>query len=258
MASLPFGGISAAEPKEVEGLGSVFDKYGAEGAILIWDRNNNLYMGYNLERCAHPFAPASTFKIPNTLIALETGVATPETVFEWDGSRRAISSWERDMDLTEAFRRSAVPVYQEIARRIGTVRMQHYLALLDYGDMEVKGENIDKFWLDGASRISQWQQVYFLVRLYENRLPVSREAMAGTKKIIFHEEGADHTLSGKTGWAVRQERNIMWFVGWLETADNTYIFALNIEPSEGVDTHDLSRCRIELTKSLFIELGIIS
>ncbi len=257
VAFFSFSGVMAAQPSEIAELGSVFDRYGAKGSILIWDRNDNSYMGYNLKRCAERFSPASTFKITNTLIALETGVATPETVIDWDGRRHAISPWERDMNLSEAFRVSAVPVYQEIARRIGTERMRYYLAMLDYGDMDIKEENIDKFWLEGESRISQWQQVFFLARLYEERLPVSREAMTATKKIMIREKTTDYILCGKTGWAVMNQRNVLWFVGWLETMDNVYVFALNVEPSPGTDINYVSRSRVELTKVLFLEFGII-
>ncbi|MCD8172838.1 MAG: hypothetical protein LUD76_05165 [Alistipes sp.] len=248
---------TAAEPREDSRIESVFVSYGAEGSVLMWDRNANLYTGYNLERCTEGFLPASTFKIPNTLIALETGVATPETVFRWDGSGRAFKSWERDVNFAEAHRLSVVPVYQDIARRIGPERMRYYLSVLDYGDMDVSATDIDKFWLGGNSRITQYRQVNFLTRLYEGRLPVGGQAMNRTKQIMFHERGEDYILSGKTGWATQGERDIMWYVGWLETGGNAYIFALNVEPAAGVDANDFSRVRIEMTKEIFARLEIL-
>jgi beta-lactamase class D len=72
----------AIQPTEIPGLKKIFDKYQIEGSILIYNQNDNCYSGYHLERCNIAFCPASTFKIPNTLIALESGVATTETIFK--------------------------------------------------------------------------------------------------------------------------------------------------------------------------------
>jgi len=80
------------QPKEISELKKVFDKYKVDGSILIYHQNENRYMGYNLERCNIAFCPASTFKIPNTLIALESGVATTETVFTWNGEKRTFAA----------------------------------------------------------------------------------------------------------------------------------------------------------------------
>lgn len=247
----------ANQPKELPELKSIFDKYKVEGSILIYNQKKNKFSGYNLARCNNAYSPASTFKIANSLIALETGVATPETIFKWDGKKRYLPEWEKDMTIKEAFKLSAVPVYQEIARKIGVDRMKYYTRLFNYGNLDINADNIDKFWLEGNSSITQYQQIYFLRNLYNLTLPVSKKAMKEVKDIMIYEKGKNYTLSGKTGWAVRQKESITWFVGYIETKNNVYFFATNIPANKDSDINTFGKIRIELTKDVFKKLGII-
>lgn len=247
----------ASQPKDIPELRSVFDKLNVSGSILIYDRNENRYMGYDLERCNEAFCPASTFKIPNTLIALETGIAIPESVFEWNGESRGIADWEKDFTLAEAFRASVVPVFQEIARRIEVDRMKYYTRLFAYGAMDITPENIDKFWLEGNSSISQYQQIYFLIKLYNLELPISEESMKQVKEMMLYETGENYTISGKTGWAIRQEESVTWFVGYLETSGNVYFFATNVAPNENSDMKSFGQVRIDLTKEILSRLKLL-
>lgn len=247
----------AGQPTEIHQLKKIFDKYKIDGSILIYNQNENSYLGYNMERCNVAFCPASTFKIPNTLIALESGVATPHSVFLWKGERRNFPSWEKDMALEEAFKASAVPVYQEIARRVGVDRMKYYTQLFNYGNLDINEVNIDKFWLEGKSSITQYQQIYFLYKLYNLLLPVSENAMRLTKELMLYEAKNDYKISGKTGWAVRQQENITWFVGFVETSDNVYFFATNVASDKNTDLQSIITTRIELTKDILQELNII-
>jgi beta-lactamase class D len=245
------------QPIELPELKTVFDEYKVEGSILIYNQNDNVYMGYNLARCNIAFCPASTYKIPNTLIALESGIATTESIFKWNGEKRTFPSWEKDMTIKEAFQVSAVPVYQEIARRVGVEKMKYYTQLFNYGNLDINTENIDKFWLEGRSEITQIQQVYFLQKLYNLQLPISENAMKLTKEIMLYETTENYRISGKTGWAVRQDESVTWFVGYIETENNVYIFATNVAPNKDTDLNTFSQVRIELTKRVFKELKII-
>lgn len=247
----------ANQPKEIPELKSIFDKFNVDGSILIYNQNENTYMGYQLERCNVAFCPASTFKIPNTLIALECGVATNETVFKWNGEKRRFSGWEKDMTIKEAFKASSVPVYQEIARLIGFERMKYYTQLFNYGNLEITAENIDVFWLEGNSAVTQYQQIYFLQKLYNLELPVKDEYMKQVKEIMRFETGSDYTISGKTGWAIRQKEDITWFVGYVETGDNVYFFATNLTANKDANMETFGQVRIELTKEILNELKII-
>lgn len=256
LASIAFRAM-ATQPKELPELKKIFDKYQVNGSILIYNQNEKSFSGYNLERCSHPFCPASTFKIPNTLIAIESGVATAETMFKWNGDKRAFPTWEKDMTLKEAFKLSSVPVYQEIARRVGVERMRHYTSLFAYGNLDITPQNIDKFWLEGKSAITQFQQIYFLQKLYNLELPVRTESMQMVKQIMQFEVGKNYTISAKTGWAVRQNENIMWFVGYVESNNNVYYFATNVAADEHSDLKTFGQKRIELTKEVLRELKII-
>lgn len=248
----------ANQPKELSELKNIFDKYKVEGSILIYNQNENTYSGYNLERCNIGFGPASTFKIPNTLIALESGIATVETVFAWNGEKRTFPTWEKDMTIEEAFKVSAVPVYQEIARRIGIEKMKYYTQLFHYGNLDIDAENIDKFWLEGESNITQYQQVYFLQKLYNLQLPISENTMKLVKEIMLYETKDNYKISAKTGWAVRQNESVTWLVGYVETNNNVYIFATNVAPNKDTDLNTFGQVRIELTKDVFKELKIIT
>lgn len=256
LATIPFR-AAAGQPRELPELKKIFDKYHVVGSILLYNQQENSYSGYNLERCNRSFCPASTFKIANTLIAIESGVATPETLFKWDGKKRAFPSWEKDLTLKEAFKLSAVPVYQEIARRVGVDKMRYYTTLFNYGSLDIRADNIDKFWLEGVSSITQYEQIYFLKKLYNLELPVRTESMQLVKQIMQYEVGKNYTISAKTGWAVRQKENITWFVGFVESNHNVCYFATNVAANEQTDLKNFGQVRIDLTKEVLRVLNII-
>jgi beta-lactamase class D len=204
-----------------------FDSTGVKGCFLLYDAKAEQYHAYNPERCTMPFLPASTFKIPNSLIGLETGVIKDaDYVIKWDSTRREIESWNRDHTLRSAIAVSCVPYYQELARRVGAKRMKAYLDTLRYGNADT-GMVIDHFWLSGRLRITCFEQIEFLRRLHADALPVSKRSMSIVKDIIRLDSTANYVLRGKTGWTEAQ--NVGWLVGWVETRDNTYFFACNLE-----------------------------
>lgn len=201
-----------------------FDNYGVEGSFLIYDLNENKFTGYNQERLQQAFLPASTFKIFNSLVALETEVIPDENeIFKWDGTEYQVKNWNRDHNLRSAIKYSAVWFYQELARRIGQNRMQHYIDLVEYGNQNISG-GIDNFWLDGGLRISSFEQISFLKKLYKNDLPFTQQNINIVKDILIIEKTENYTLRAKTGWT----QQIGWFVGYLEQDNNIYFFATNI------------------------------
>jgi beta-lactamase class D len=145
--------------------------------------------------------PASTYKIPHSMIALESGVIENDSTFlKWNGEERSLTIWEQDLLFREAFHFSCVPCYQVIARKIGVATMTEYLTKLDYGDIKVDSTNIDQFWLQGESRISPFEQIDFLKRFYLSELPISDRTESIMKRMMVMEETDSYTLSGKTGW----------------------------------------------------------
>jgi beta-lactamase class D len=238
-------------------LKSIFDRYGMDGTILIYDPQKTMYTGYNPARWDSGYLPASTFKIPNTLIGLETGVIDTAYIFKYKGEKRLMPQWERDLDLKNAFSVSCVPCYQELARKIGSQRMNGYLIKLQYGSMDVHPENIDLFWLEGNSRITPRQQVDFIRRLYEEKLPVKKSGIQAVKAIMVNETTPDYILSGKTGWAIRNGNNYGWFVGYLETKGKVYFVATLIEPKNQKPVSDFAFARKTVTMEVFRVMGII-
>jgi len=204
-----------------------FDSARVQGCFLMYNTSTHTFHVYNEPRARTPFLPASTFKIPNSLIGLETGViADAEFVIAWDGVRRDIEAWNKDHTLRSAIAVSCVPYYQELARRVGAKRMKLWLDTLRYGNADTTGMVIDRFWLSGRLRTTCFEQIDFLHRLQSGRLPVSKRSANIVRDIIRLDSTANYVLRGKTGWADAQ--GVGWLVGWVETLDNTYIFACNI------------------------------
>lgn len=247
----------AKEPQEIKDLKPIFDKYNVNGSILVFDCNNDEYKGFNIERCNQSFSPASTFKIPNTLIALETKTVTTDSVFKWNGEKQDLPAWETDMNIAQAYKASCVPIYQSIAKSIGVEQMKKYIRLFHFGNMIINQDNINRFWLEQESKITQFQQIYFLKRLYNLELPISNQTMLTMKQIMLQEDMNSYKLYAKTGLDVSEEITHGWYVGYIETKNNVYFFATNIEPKEKTIPEKFNLSRIELTKDVLAYLGAI-
>jgi beta-lactamase class D len=246
---LPFGFSYSQDFKKY------FEESGVKGSFILYDLSKDKYTYFDSARCCKQFIPASTFKIPNSIIGLETGVIKDEKfVIPWDGITREIEFWNHDMNMAEAIKVSCVPYYQELARRVGEEKMREMVKLLGYGNMDIAG-GIDMFWLTGNLRISQAEQVDFLVKLYRDELPVAKRSMDITKKILLLEENNEYKLRAKTGWGEQDSLNIGWFTGWVEKAGNVYFFALNIEAAAPPDS--FGKARKEITFKILKEQGII-
>lgn len=234
------------------------EKYfqGFKGAFVLYDLNRNRYIRYNPERCAERFVPASTFKIMNSLIGLETGVIPDENyVIKWDGTQYDIPSWNQDHTLKTAIQNSVVWYYQELARRVGEKKMQYYVDAANYGNKDISGQ-IDSFWLEGRLGISADEQVEFLKRLYQGNLPFSQRSMNIVKTILVLERTESYQLSGKTGSVQRITPHEGWFVGYLETNGEVYFFATNFEsPSpDGLANGDTAR---KISQDILQGLGLL-
>jgi beta-lactamase class D len=127
---------------------------------------------------------------------------------------------------------------------------------MNYGEMHVDSSNIDVFWLEGDSRISQYEQVDFLYRFYYDRLALSPRTTDIMKRLMIIEETPSYRLSGKTGWSVREGRNNGWFVGYVETGDNVYFFATNINPGVDFNLELFLVIRRDITMKAFRSLDI--
>jgi len=219
------------------------------GSILIYDYNEDIYHSNDFNRAKKGFIPASTFKVPNSIVALETGVVKDQnTIIKWNGQQHWQDAWEKDMTFQEAIKVSCVPCYQEIARKVGPKKMRQQLKKMGYPDMIFDESTIDQFWLTGKSKITQFQQIDFLGKLFNKQLPITERNTNIMKKMLFLHKHPNYKLSGKTGWAVIGEQNIGWFVAHAETADNQFLIATNVEPGEGFEMKNFPKVRASVSK----------
>ncbi|HUI30667.1 MAG TPA: class D beta-lactamase [Candidatus Acidoferrales bacterium] len=233
---------------------------GHDGTFVLCDKNKGEYFRYNSKRCAQRFLPASTYKIPNALIGLETGVIPDSNyVIKWDGNPEPIKEWERDHDLKSAIQFSVVWYFQELARRVGREREQRWLDTLDYGN-KIIGDSVDRFWLDNSLRISADEQVEFLKKLYGETLPFSKRSMKIVKDIMSSEQIGKATIKFKTGTGHfedptdRATHFIGWLVGYVEREGEVYVFAFNVD---GKDFDEVSRLRDSAPVEIMKEAGIL-
>jgi beta-lactamase class D len=237
-------------------LAKRFVDEGTVGTFVGYKTDDYLIIASDRDRSGQAFLPASTFKIPNSAIALETGVvADPDQdVFKWDGVKRSIEAWNQDHTLRSAIAASAVPVYQEIARRIGQERMQKYVDLFEYGNRNIGG-GIDQFWLTGDLRIDPIQQIDFVDRLRRGALPVSKRNQDLVRDILPVTKAGDATIRAKTGLlgAELGKPSLGWLVGWAEKDRAQTVFALNMDVRE--PRHVVSR--MKLTQQCLTDIGAI-
>ena len=228
-----------------------FTDRGVSGTAIVFDESAGRYLVFDRQRAETPFLPASTFKVFNAMVALETGAVKDEyDVVRWDGVERQFKDWNRDQSLASAMKFSAVWFYQEMARRAGQKRMQEWIDKVGYGNRDIGG-GIDHFWLTGALRISAVEQIAFLRRLAAGTLPFSARSQETVRRITIQESAPEFVLHGKTGLAshddIAREQDFGWYVGWVERGGQRWFFALNMDLPRGID--DAPK-RIEVARAL--------
>ncbi len=245
--------IGAQDWQDHSAIAKLFEDAGIEGTFVLYDVEGERLIGHDRQRAEQRMLPASTFKIANSLIGLSVGaVADVDDILPYGGKPQPFDSWERDMGLRDAIKISNVPVYQELARRIGLERMQESVRSLGYGNQDI-GDTVDTFWLRGPLAINAIEQTAFLARLAKDQLPLPEAAQRATREILILEEGDGWTLHGKTGWAVRDEPQIGWWVGWVNKQGRIYAFAINI----AIRSRDDLEHRVALGRASLEALGIL-
>jgi beta-lactamase class D len=253
----PASGYVAPQRNEIrDSLAKRFSDAGTVGTFVGYRVDDYLIVASDKQRSGEAKLPASTFKIPNSLIALETGVVgdPDKDVFKWDGVKRDIEAWNKDHTLRSAIAASAVPVYQEIARRIGPERMQKYLREFDYGNADIGG-GIDQFWLTGALRIDPVEQVDFVDRLRRGTLPVSKRSQDLVRDILPVTKVGDATIRAKTGLLGAEvgKPSLGWIVGWAEKGETQTVFALNLDVREPRHVAD----RMAIAQACLADIGAL-
>lgn len=232
--------------------GAHFVASGVTGTLVVVDerRTPAATLVYDGDRARRRYSPASTFKIPHTLFALDAGAVADEfQVFAWDGVKRSFPGHNQDQDLRSAMRHSTLWVYQGFARQIGEARARAYLRAIDYGNADPTSARGD-YWVDGNLRISANEQVAFLRKLFRNTLPFKVEHQRLVKDLMIRQATPDWILRAKTGW----EGSYGWWVGWVETPKGAVFFALNIDTPRRAE--DLPK-REQIVRAALRSMGLL-
>lgn len=239
----------------VELSDAAFESHAA--AFVWWDPVAGTAACYG--RATERRIPASTFKIPHALLALDAGVLDgPDAHMSWDPGAHPAESWwppvwAQDHTLASALEHSVVWYYQEVARLVGPEREKSYLEAFDFGSAEV-GENPTSFWLVGPLAVSAEEQVVFLQRLWGGALPASAEAQRQTREMVSVLREADgERVLGKTGTGRMEDGSLNWLVGVVERPEDPAFFAFWVEAEGWIPPQRrlavLEAARAELARS---------
>lgn len=235
-----------------------FQDCNVQGSITIYDYKNKKWTFSDKADAKRELLPASTFKVINSMIALETGAVKGEKeVFKWDGRVRDIEAWNADTDMKDAFKNSTVWFYEEIARRVGKERYKEFLKKSNYGNGKIYGGRGVNFWVYGDFGVTPINQVEFLKAFYEEKLPFSKRTFEIVKRIMLNEKTDNYALYAKTGRTMSKEPDTGWWIGFVEGKNNIYFFATRITQKKGTENPRFNDCRKEITKTILREMKII-
>jgi beta-lactamase class D len=239
-------------------LRTVFADNGVVGTFVLYDPEKDTLIEQAPrftvigERPGTRFVPASTFTIPNSIIALETSVVNDENeIIPYGGTPQPFTQWEKDMSMRQAIALSVVPIFQELARRVGLARYHQWLPRLDFGNGKT-GTVVDRFWLDGPLEISATEEARFVGRLARGELDASARSQAIVRDILRLESLNGRVLYGKTGWCFSRTPNLGWWTGWVEDGSKTRAFSLNIDMLAASDATK----RVAIGRTLLGKLGV--
>lgn len=251
---ISFASCSVNRAKIDNSLKKYFEENKVDGCFSMFNNADGKVTVYNMALDTVRFTPASTFKIVNSLIGLEIGRITDEKMpIKWDGVKRPIEDWNRDLTMEEAFKVSSVPYYQEVARRIGRDTMQQWIDSMKYGNMNI-GKYIDSFWLDNSLKISPDEQLGLVKRLYFDQLPFQKRTQQIVRDVMTQEDNTLYTLAYKTGGGFDESHHsIGWMVGWIEENKHPYFFVTLVKSADA--NIDMEKVRLNITKGILKEYG---
>jgi beta-lactamase class D len=257
---ITFFSCSVNKAKTDDSLKKYFDENKVDGCFTMLNNADGEITVYNMGLDTQRFVPASTFKIINSLIGLQTGVIPDEKMLvKWDGKTRfypngdTATAWNKDLEMAEAFKVSSVPYYQEVARRIGRDTMQQWIDSLGYGNKNINGP-IDSFWLNNTLKISPDEQLGLVKRLYFDQLPFRKSAQQLVRDLMLQENNTAYKLSYKTGWSHDEKGSgIGWVVGWIEENRHVYFFVILVKAPDA--NTDMKTVRMNIMKGILQQLG---
>ncbi len=260
LVSILFTACTSNNVTEDNSIQKYFEDNKVTGCFAMFDNSQGQFTVFNKKYFRDSaYLPASTFKIVNSLIGIETGrVQDDSTIIKWDSVVRKNSQWNRDLTMHDAFQLSCVPWFQELARRIGKDTMQHWLDTLGYASRYQKPviNRIDTFWLDNSVKITADEQFGLVKKLYFDQLPFQKRTQRIVRNMMLKENNANYQLSYKTGWGKSDIRqSVGWITGWIEENKHPYFFVLEVI-STG-ETVDVSAVRLKLLNQILEHYGFM-
>ena len=232
-------------------LSSNFGDY--TGSFVLYDQATDKWNIYNIDNASTRIPPNSTYKIYDALLGLESGIITPEhSTFTWNGEPCPFDSWESDQDLTSAMHNSVNWYFQAIDSQAGFQSVKTFLQTINYGNQNT-GTNLNLYWTDFSLKISPIEQVELLQNFYQNNFHFDRKNIQAVKNALLLSTTSSGSLYGKTGTGRVNGKDVNgWFVGYIESDNNTYYFATNIQaPSNATGSQ-----ATEITEAILSDFGI--
>ena len=247
-------GCSVNSAKIDNDLKKYFDAKNVEGCFSMLNNADGKVTVYNMALDTQRFLPASSFKIVNSLIGLQTGIiASENTIVKWDGIKRNNKDWNHDMNMKEAFKVSNFPWYQQVARAIGKTSMQNWIDSIGYGNKNISGP-IDSFWVNNQLKISPDEQLGLMKRLYFDQLPFRKSVQQIVRDVMLQEANTNYKLSYKTGWGFDESgNNIGWVTGWIEENRHVYFFVTLLKSPD--KKMDMRTVRLDITRDILKQYG---
>lgn len=243
-------------------LQRLFAAAGTSGTMIVRQEGPSRLVVVGDARSRRRYLPSSTFKIPNSLIAIDAGIASgaeqrypgPNPNYLVAGKPFLPPACEGDLTLRSAFASSCIPIYQRIARAVGRPAYRWAMRALRYGNRDVAAAPVDEFWLEGPFGISAREQVGFLERFRRGTLPVSRRARREVRSMMLVEGTRNYKLRAKTGYVFSTQPARGWWVGWVERRGRTSTFALNLD----ITKPEHAAARITIGRKILERLGAFS
>jgi beta-lactamase class D len=227
----------------------------AESCFLLFELGVGQVRRNPAEACRTRITPASTFKVPHALAALDAGVVSgPDELLRYDGAGQWAESARRDHTLASAIRHSVVWYFQRVAERLGPEREAAYLRRLAFGNMDASS-GLTSFWIGGSLQVTPEEQQAFWVKLWNDDLPIARPAIEAVKKMLEEPAGvvvnqagpqpfggpwaAGVTVSAKPGSATdRSGRGVRWLIGNVTRGSRSFVFVSCVIGPRELDAND--------------------
>ena len=224
-----------------------------DGSFVLYDNHLDSWKIYNLEEANKRIPPDSTYKIYDALLGLESGIITPEhSSMAWNGEHFSYSAWENDQDLNSAMQNSVNWYFQTMDSQLGLNKIQEFLNEIEYGN-QTTSSNLKLYWSDFSLKISPIEQVELLKKFNTNGFHLHSQNVLSVKNAIKIVGTSDGTFYGKTGTGCIDGQDINgWFIGYIETSDNIYYFATNIQS----DSNATGKKALEITSAILKKLHI--